>query len=237
MKDFGYRLEYFFFPWDAHCLLCKNEHVEKYGLCKDCLRELEAPDGDRCKICLDRTDTEGLCGECFALPPDYECLFSPFVFDGVLRELLHDFKFNNKRYLRYPLAQMLLDAIPQNILSECDIFIPVPMSTDRLRERGYNQTELLVRELTRLTDIPCINDALKKLPGQKHMSLLNKAERRKNIKGFYYCDKKLCGETVLLVDDICTTGETLRTCAQELKKANAGKIYCVTVARTDLKTK
>ncbi len=230
-------LEHFLFPWDVCCINCKNEHTVKYGLCESCLRDLSTLNEHRCEVCLDIIPSDGKCKECFALPPDYERLFSAFSFGGILRELMHAFKFDNKRFLCHPFAQMMFDAIPPEIISECKMLISVPASRDRLKKRGYDQSKLLVKELSRLTDIPGAYDILKKRPGQKQMSLLAKEERRKNINGFYYCDKFLSGETVLLADDICTTGETLRACAHELKKAGAGKIYCVTVARTDLKTK
>ena len=94
---------------------------------------------------------------------------------------------------------------------------------------------MLAEELSKRLNVPVLEGVLKKNNSKKSMAMLDKKERRKNIKGLFYFDKKLSGETVLLVDDICTTGETLRACSRELRRAGAGKICCACVARTDLR--
>ncbi len=227
--------EKIFFPWNASCINCNSEKPEKYGLCKKCYGLLSTLEGNRCEICLDRIDTVGLCKECLHEKPDYLRLYCDYEFSGTMRKLIHKFKIGNCRYLKYPFGEILLKSLPNDILNKCDVIVPVPSSRERMKKFGYNQALLLANELSKLTGLPVNNKTISKKSGQTKMALLNKEQRRKNIKGLY----ELCGEignkTVLLVDDICTTGETLRYCARLLKKAGASKVYAVAIARTELK--
>ena len=233
--DFSERLEYLFFPWDVSCVSCRAEQTEPCGLCRRCLGELTPLSGARCEICLDPVAAPGLCSSCLRKAPAYERLYASYVFTGLMRRLIHEFKFHNKRYLRRVFARMALDTLPPALLSACAYLIPVPVSRTRKRKRGFNQAALLTKELSRLTGIPVREDALSRKDGNTQTALLDKSERRKDIRGLYTAADTLHGETVLLIDDVCTTGETLRACSDTLKQAGAGKIYCYTIARTDLK--
>lgn len=226
--------ERIFFPWDVCCVYCRDEHVYKYGFCRRCLESLPDLEGERCSICLDRINTHGLCAACLKEAPDYERLFSPKIYSGIIKDLIHAFKFNNARYLKYPLALLMRDALPADIAEKTDVIVPLASSKRRIKEYGYNQAMLLAKEISALINKP-VFDILQKSSGGSNMYLLNKEERRKNIKGLYSANGTLSGETVLLVDDICTTGETLRAVSHILKKAGAGKIYALTAARDDIK--
>ena len=229
-KRFYEWFEKTFFPWDACCNVCKSEVPLKNGLCDKCTSSLKKISGLRCEKCLDLINTSGLCAECLERLPDYEKLYCTFTYSDPLKKLLYSFKFGDARYLSHVLAPLM--QVEDN---GYDLIIPVPLSKKTFRKREYNQAFLLAEELSKRLSVPVACDVLKKNDSASSMARLDKKERRKNIKGLFYFDKKLSGETVLLVDDICTTGETLRACSHELKKAGAGKIYCVCVARTDLK--
>lgn len=226
--------EKMFFPWDVCCVYCKDENVYKYGFCKSCFDSLSDSEGERCRICLDRINTRGLCAACLKEAPDYERLFAPKTYSGIYKDLLHAFKFNNARYLKHPLALLMRDALPKVIIDEISVIVPVASSKKRIKDYGYNQAMLLAKELSHLINKP-VRDILEKSSGGSNMYQLNKEERRKNIRGLYSASGTLSGETVLLVDDICTTGETLRAVSRILKKAGAGKIYALTAARDDIK--
>lgn len=226
--------ERMFFPWDICCVNCKNENVYKYGFCKSCYDSLPNLEGERCRICLDAINTQGLCAACLKETPAYERLFSPKVYSGIIKDLLHAFKFNNARYLKHPLALLMRDALPKEIIDEINIIIPVASSKKRIKDYGYNQAMLLAKELSLLINRP-VCDILQKSDGGSSMYLLSRDERRKNIKGLYSLKGELSGEAVLLIDDICTTGETLRAASHLIKKAGAGKIYALTAARDDRK--
>lgn len=222
------------FPWDACCIGCRNEKVYKYGFCETCFTELSDIEDERCPICLDRVNTKGLCSACLKERPDYEKLYSAKVYEGNLKKLLHLFKYHNARYLKHPFALLMLDSVPEDILYSITAIVPVASNKDRIKTYGYNQALILANEFSRVTGKKVLS-VLRKHPSKTNMHMLNKAERRKNIKGLYYVEGSLKGETVLLLDDICTTGETLRSCAHLLKKAGAEKVYAITVARDDIK--
>ena len=229
-KRFRAFLEKYFFPWDTCCNICKNEAPLKDGLCQKCASSLKKISGLRCEKCLDLINTVGLCAECLERLPDYEKLYCTFTYSDPLKKLLYSFKFGGARYLSHVLAPLIeVEDISY------DLIVPVPLSKQGLKKRGYNQALLLAEELSQRLSVPVASDILLKNDSKKSMARLDKKERRKNIKGLFYFNKKLSGETILLVDDICTTGETLRACSRELKRAGAGRIYCACVARTDLR--
>lgn len=217
------------FPLNACCTICKSENVFKYGLCEDCFIYLPKMRGNRCEICLDEINTEGLCSACLDKRPEYTKLFCNYVFTSPLSALLVGLKDSNKQYLKTHFAQMALDTV--DVLDKITLITSVPSNKKRLRKRGYNQAELIAKELSELTNIPY--DSVLLRMGDTKTSTLNKAERLKSIKDQFYFKKGVFGETVLLIDDICTTGSTLRECSFMLKKAGAKEVFCFTVARTD----
>lgn len=229
-KQFFAWLEKTFFPWDASCNICNAEGQLENGLCKKCASSLKRLSGNRCEICLDLINTSGLCAECLERRPSYEKLYCAYVYTEPLKKLIYSYKFGSSQYLKHVLAPLMM--LEDN---SYDYIIPVPLSPATARKRGYNQAFLLAEELSKRLNVPVLDGVLKKNNSKTAMAMLDKKERRKTIKGLFYFDKKLSGETILLVDDICTTGETLRACSRELRKAGAGKIYCACVARTDLR--
>ncbi len=226
-------LEQLFFPVNVNCNYCGKEQIYKYGICKECYDQLKKPEGDRCEICMDRINTEGLCAACFKKKPAYKKLFCGFIYHGPLKKMIIRFKASNKRYMKYPFSDIALDVIPKEIFDKLTLITAVPSSAHRLWDRGYNQARLVAEELSQKTGVP-YKDTLIRLKDTK-TSKLNKEERLKSIKDQYYFACSVLGETVLLIDDVCTTGSTLRECAKMLKKAGAEEIYCFTVARTELK--
>ncbi len=227
-------IEQLFFPNNVTCNVCKSEKVYKYGLCEDCFKLLKKPDGNRCEICMDQINTEGLCAACFKKKPDYTRLYSAYVYEMPLSFLIVGLKKSNKRYLKYPFSEIAIDTIPNEILEKINLITAVPTAPKRLKKRGYNQAELISKEISAKTNIPYKN-VLVRLKETK-TTLLNKDERSSALKDEYSFSEVLNGETVLLVDDVCTTGATLRQCAKMLKKAGAKEVFCFTIARTDLKS-
>lgn len=148
------------------------------------------------------------------------------------RKAIHSLKYQNLRGLALPLARILAGYLDDNYIP-ADVLIPVPLHPRRMRERGYNQSLLLARELGVLMGLPVVDDLLlriKDTPAQVEAS--NIRERRDNVVGAFVCqDKGLKGKRVLIIDDVCTTGATLNSCAIALKKAGAGSVWGLTVAR------
>jgi ComF family protein len=149
-----------------------------------------------------------------------------------MRQAIYELKYHNLRALAAPLAEMLYHYFRASPLP-VEVLVPVPLHPRRLRERGYNQSRLLARELGRLAGLPMIDDCLVR---QRHTSpqarTSNVAERRSNTAGAFACrDQRLRGKQVLLIDDVATSGATLDACAAVLKAGGATSVWGLVMAR------
>ena len=159
---------------------------------------------------------------------DFCELISIFQYDGIVRERILDYKFNEKSYLYKTFVNFLLKR--QKVfekIKEYDIIVPVPISRKRKRERGYNQSLLVAREISRQLrkyankDLQLVTTSLYKIKNTIEQSKLNKEDREKNAQGVYELKNRqiLKNKNVLLFDDIYTTGNTANSCCGEIKKA------------------
>ncbi len=173
-----------------------------------------------------------LCSSCVSWRAEIDGIRSPFRFEGVMREAIHQLKYRKLRALATTLAQLLNDYLITNPVPG-DVLVPVPLHRKRLRERGYNQSSLLARELSKLNNLAVVGDCLVR---QRHASPQARAsnvdERQRNVAdAFACCDCRLRGKQVLLIDDVSTSGVTLDACASALKAAGATSVWGLVVAR------
>ena len=157
-----------------------------------------------------------------------------FQYEGIIRKLIIDYKFNEKSYLYKTFANFLLKNQKFfEILKSYDTIIPVPISKKRKKERGYNQSTLIAREISKRLKIEINTSCLYKAKDIVAQSTLNREEREQNIKGVYQLKnvKKLENKKILLIDDIYTTGSTLNECSKILRKSNPKVITCFTMAK------
>jgi ComF family protein len=156
---------------------------------------------------------------------------SPFLFSGVIRKAIHEFKYRNLKAIAPLLASFLSDFLLENPIPG-DVLVPVPIHGKRQRERGYNQSSLIAHELSLINKVPLINDCLiRKVNTPPQVRTASAMERRKNIADAFACaDGRLKGKQVLLIDDVSTSGATLNTCAGVLKAAGAASVWGLTVA-------
>ena len=173
-----------------------------------------------------------LCLSCVSWQAEIDGIRSPFRFDGVMRQVIHQFKYKNIRALAAPLAQMLNDYLIINPLP-VEALVPVPLHRKRLRERGYNQSSLLAKELGKLTNLPVVDDCLiRQRPTQPQARTSNVDERQSNVAdAFACCNQRLRDKQVLLIDDVSTSGATLNACAAALKAAGANSVWGLVLAR------
>ncbi len=157
-----------------------------------------------------------------------------FEYQGMIRKMIIDYKFNDSTYLYKTIVNFLLKnkKFFQNLKSY-DTIIPVPISRRRRKERGYNQSELIAREIAKRTDLDYQNQCLIKTKNIVEQSKLNKEERQKNIQGVYALQqpRKLLNKKILLIDDIYTTGSTVNECSKVLKEAEPKKVGVLTIAK------
>lgn len=152
-------------------------------------------------------------------------------YSGGLERLLHAFKFEGHDFLDAPLASLLHETMITRGDFAFDRIVPVPMHWLKERRRGYNQAHLLAAALSKLTGIGCDARLLAKAHENATQSLLARAARGANVRGTFKASPRAGGLSLLLVDDICTTGETLRACARELLEAGADRICAISVAK------
>ncbi|MGP8245844.1 MAG: ComF family protein [Bryobacteraceae bacterium] len=176
-------------------------------------------------------DEEGRCALCRNGLRGFEGAYCYGVYGGVLRRLIHLFKYQKVRSLKKPLADYLLRALPRD--ERFDAIVPVPLHWRRRWRRGFNQCELLAREVSRRTGIP-VAKALHRPLASKAQAGLTLAARRHNVKTrSFSASAKVAGQSILLLDDVMTTGSTATACALALKRAGAVRVSVLTVARAD----
>jgi len=173
-----------------------------------------------------------LCPSCVSWQAEIDGIRSPFRFDGVIRQAIHQLKYRNLRAQVTTLARLLQDYLATNPMPG-EVLAPVPLHRKRLRERGYNQSSLLAKELGKLTGLPVVDDCLirqRYAPPQARTSTV--AERRSNVANAFACrDNRLRDKQVLLIDDVSTSGTTLDACATALKASGATSVWGLVLAR------
>lgn len=158
-----------------------------------------------------------------------------FKYEGNIRKLILDYKFHDKAYLYKTFARLILNnsKICKYICSY-DLMIPVPIHKQRYIERGYNQSELIAKEISKkLINIEMEKKILIKIKNNLKQSTLNEIEREKNVKDVYKVinEQKIKDKKIILIDDIYTTGNTANECAKILKQSGAKKIGIFTLAK------
>jgi len=151
-----------------------------------------------------------------------------------LREAIHALKFRGRRALAAPLGSLMAERIAVAGLPAAQVVIPVPLHHRRLRERGYNQSELLAKEVSHHLGLPVNSDVLVRRQATEAQSGLTLDVRRANVRGAFATVRSLAGQRVLLVDDVLSTGFTVSECAKMLRQAGAVQVLVLTAAITVL---
>ena len=224
--------KYFYNPhW--RCLVCGREVFEGQSFCDDCKTRLPYNDGPICEHCGRKIVAfENYCSTCKNVLVDLDMCRSAFSYDYPISKLIKDAKYNNSIYLIDYFAKELSFVYFQNYFNaDCLVFIP--MTEDAQKKRGYNQSKILAQKLSEKIDVPVL-ECLKKVKKTERQATLGRAERLKNLSdAFRVVDKKAVKDkSILLVDDVTTTGATAQAVASRLKKAGAKIVNLITVAST-----
>lgn len=174
----------------------------------------------------------GVCARCAAQPRAFTSVRSGFTYTGTIRPAIHALKYDHKPALAGSLAEALSKTV--NIdLERNEHLCSVPLYPEREAIRGYNQSELLARSLGTIWDMPLIStDAFRRLRNTPSQVDLDYSARQENVEGAFEADYRYVkGQAILLVDDVCTTGATLNSCALALLAAGATSVKAVTLAR------
>jgi competence protein ComFC len=204
--------------------------------CRSCWEALPAIQSAKCQSCAlpwSGQDPGYCCGACLADPLPVDWAEAWGHYRGSLERVLHAFKFARHDWFSDPLADLLADTLKARGDLTFDAVTAVPMHRSKLRRRGYNQAELLARALSRKIGIPFDGSLLAKTVERSPQSSLPRAERSGNVRNAFVSRDSAKGKAILLVDDVSTTGETLRACAKVLGRAGAGRVCAVVVAKTE----
>lgn len=200
--------------------------------CASCLAQVEPLRPPICEHCGRPASSVGLCPFCRRTPSALDGIRSAAIFKEPLRSAIHHFKYYGGQALAEPLASLLRDCWLRQSLP-VDVLVPVPLHERRLQERGYNQAALLARELGRSLGLPVVEQVLHRVRETLPQVGLNARQRRENVAGAFHClNGAMRGRSVLLIDDVCTTGATLEACAVALRQeGKAAAVWALTVAR------
>jgi ComF family protein len=210
--------------------------VARYPVCRVCIETPEPLSAEffcaSCRTPFQNSfplDAEGRCALCRSGLRGFDAAYSFGAYDGVLRELIHLYKYGKVKTLARPLSGLLAQALPRD--EAFDASVPVPLYWRRRLQRGFNQAELLARGLASRTGIPVVRALGRLRPTPTQAGLSNSARRQNVSKAFR--SQNVQGERILLIDDVMTTGATASSCALALKQAGAKRVVLLTVARVD----
>lgn len=176
-----------------------------------------------------------LCVECRQDSSSFKRIFVPTLYEGVMKEAIHLLKYRRKKGIMKRLEKILKIYFFQTDLpfSKFDLVVPIPLHRKKLKERGFNQAELLARVIATHFGLKLVKNSLKRVKATKSQASLSKKQRIGNIKGAFQFrnEDKFRAKKILLIDDVYTTGTTVREAARVLRKAKAREVYIFTLAR------
>jgi ComF family protein len=202
------------------------------SFCGDCWARLEFLQGGclRCGIPLKATDAE-TCGACLAHPPRLDRIRAAVAYGDISRSIALRLKYGRKTALARTMARYMRPLVGE-LPGDC-ILVPVPLHRRRLWNRGFNQSAIVAREIGRRTGIPVTVDALRRTRSTPPLKGMGMRQRRRTVAGAFRAldPSRVRGRTVILIDDVMTTGSTANACARVLKRAGAERVDLISWAR------
>ncbi|HAK88266.1 MAG TPA: ComF family protein [Nitrospiraceae bacterium] len=216
----------------SKCPVCesKSDNYLYNPFCTNCWKGIEKYSGPACGICGRPAISvhTTLCEPCMKARPPFSKALYYGIYEGALKEAIHLLKFNGVKRLSKPLG-LLLSELP---LPEVDGIVPVPMHHKGLKQREFNQTAAIAARLSKKLRVPLMQNALKKTKETLPQTDVGGEERLKNLKNAFSVSGKISGMDLLLIDDVITTGATVRECAKTLIKSGAKSVAVVALARS-----
>jgi ComF family protein len=207
------------------------------SFCSSCfslIRFIASPLCPCCGIPMAGAGVDHLCGACLVSRPPYAIARAVARYESVLLDAIHAFKYKGKITTGEVLGKIMADHVyPGFSIADYSLIIPVPLHPKRLRERGFNQAVILAREISRRFSIPLDYLTLRRQVFTEPQVNLGKDQRTANVRGAFAVkhEKKVQGQKIILVDDVFTTGSTVRECAGALMAHGAAEVAVLTLAR------
>ncbi len=225
----------FLFP--LRCLSCSEFIAIPNAFCAECWQKFNFIAKPYCNLCGSmlaiNIQEVSQCGQCLAYPPPFASCRSLIKFDEHSKKIIHAFKYYDKTILAKLFANLLLQRYTDHF-SAVDIIAPVPMNKLKRLFRLYNHSHILAKEIAYLMKKPLYPDLLIKTKWTKPQSALSKSERENNLANSLEFNSKynINNHSILLVDDVLTTGTTIKKCSIMLKNSGASAVHVFTIART-----
>ncbi|MEW6002981.1 MAG: ComF family protein [Nitrospirota bacterium] len=220
--------------YPSKCPVCGNTADVFYHspICSFCWSKIKRYTGPSCKVCAMPFSSEHskICGQCLKQRPPFSTVINYGLYESVLAEAINYLKFHGIRRLSKPLGRLLMSFD----LPRIDGIIPVPLSIKKLRERGFNQSLLLARVVSKSTGVPLLMDTLIKKKETLPQTGLSAKERLLNLRGVFEVKGNIRGIRLLIVDDVMTTGATVTECSKQILKAGAKETIVLTLARSSM---
>ena len=199
--------------------------------CPDCQARVPYVRDPYCQKCGIPIKQIGLCDKCKSNPPEYQMMRSWAVFDSPVQNALHTLKYRRNIGIGEALAEQLAEFV-RSLAWNVDLLIPVPLGRKRLKERGYNQVGLVAQPLAYEIGLQYAPNALWKSRETRSQVGLSISQRKENVQNAYQANSEVVKrKSVLLMDDVATTGSTIQSCTRTLLSAGAQVVYVLTIAR------
>ncbi len=219
-----------FYNLKWRCNACDEEIFNGKYFCDSCEKSLPYIKENKCYHCGRNTAyAMEYCDSCIEKNVNFTKARSVFSYKAPINILIQNLKYENKLYLSNIFCDYFIETYLSNF-SDTDFITFVPSTKKSLRERGYNQSEVMADKLSKKVGVPVVSTAIK-VKDTMHQVGLNAEERRKNLKGVFKLEKvDLKGKNLLIIDDVLTTGTTADVLAELYKKHGANKVYVLTIA-------
>lgn len=219
------------------CLLCGQllpTSIEEQFFCRGCLAAMVPLQPGHCRCCaqpFQTTTSNHLCGTCLKRPPSFSIVHAAGLYQGSLKEAVHKLKYRNQLTLAKPLGQILGKSVVEAESFAPDLIIPVPLHPNRLRQRGYNQALEVARPIAQQLAVPLVTTLLQRSRNTPQQQGLSAIERRSNLRNAFTLSSEAQALRILLVDDVMTTGETVRECCRTLLSGGVNEVQVAVVGR------
>jgi len=209
------------------CFLCGAASHD--GICcADCTADLPRLPKNHCPICALPTFSGEVCGHCLRQPPNFDRTTAAFSYAFPVDKLVQAMKFNQ----RLELVNYLADELTRQIHHAPDYIVAMPLHPSRLRERGYNQSQLLADRLSRQLNVPLLHNACQRTRATAPQTTFPWKERQKNVHLAFECQVDLSGKRVAIIDDVMTSGSSINELALALQQTGTLSIEAWVIART-----
>jgi competence protein ComFC len=237
---YNYILTFIHLLYPTKCVVCSEWLLSlERGVCAQCLAHITPLREPVCKKCSRELPRYGnqthICSSCQSSRYLFRRCFAVVRYDDITKKIFHAVKFQKRKSYLTIFSSHVEEklAVVKNELRAYDIVIPVPLDRHREQEREFNQSAVLAKKISNYLTIPLNSSVLKRIKRSIPQSRLARKERLENLKGAFIIKgmKKISGKSILLVDDVFTTGSTVNECAKVLKEAGARQVSVITLAR------